>query len=68
MRPERRFPRLFDWYVLTEVALPLLGGLAFFTFIFLMFQLLRLAEFFIVHGIPLVDLAKISGQIGRAHV
>jgi len=63
MRPERRFPRLFDWYILTEVALPLLGGLAFFTFIFLMFQLLRLAEFFIVHGIPLVDLAKISGLL-----
>ncbi|MBU6376023.1 MAG: LptF/LptG family permease, partial [Bdellovibrionales bacterium] len=59
----RRFPRLIDWYILTEVAAPFLGGLAFFTFIFLMFQLLRLSEFFIVHGVPLIHLLQISGLL-----
>jgi lipopolysaccharide export system permease protein len=63
MRTHRRFPRLIDWYLLTEIAQPFLGGLLFFTFVFLMFQLLRLAEFFIVHGIPLLQLLQISGLL-----
>jgi len=61
MRTHRRLPRLIDWYILTEVSQPFLGGMAFFTFVFLMFQLLRLAEFFIVHGVPLLQLLQISG-------
>ncbi|NDD92360.1 YjgP/YjgQ family permease [bacterium] len=63
MRIKGRFPRLIDWYILTEVAAPFLGGMAFFTFIFLMFQLLRLSEFFIVHGVPLQQLLQISGLL-----
>jgi lipopolysaccharide export system permease protein len=63
MPTNRKFPRLIDGYIFTEVAAPFLGGLAFFTFIFLMFQLLRLAEFFIVHGIPLLQLLEISGLL-----
>jgi len=63
MRIHRNFPRLIDWYILTEIASPFFGGLAFFTFVFLMFQLLRLAEFFIVHGIPLFQLLQISGLL-----
>ncbi len=53
-------PRLVDRYVLTEILTPLFGGVLFFTFIFLMFQLLRLAEFFIVHGVPLLQLLHVS--------
>lgn len=53
-------PRLVDRYLLSEITLPLLGGLAFFSFVFLMFQLLRLAEFFIVHGVPFMSLLKLT--------
>lgn len=45
-------PKRLDGYILSEVLGPFLGGIFFFTFVFLMFQALRLAEFFIVHGIP----------------
>ncbi len=44
-------PKKLDWYVLTEVTAPFLGGIIFFNFVFLMFQILRLADFFIVHGV-----------------
>ena len=45
-------PRKIDGYILSEIINPLFGGVIFFTFVFLMFQILRLAEFFIVHGVP----------------
>lgn len=57
-------PKLFrslDWYILTEVIGPILGGTLFFTFVFLMFQALRLADFFIIHGVGLGALAKMAG-------
>ena len=40
---------------------PFLGGLVFFSFIFLMFQALRLAEFFIVHGVAFGVIMKLVG-------
>lgn len=43
-------PLRLDLYVLGEVLGPFLGGVIFFSFVFLMFQALRLAEFFIIHG------------------
>jgi lipopolysaccharide export system permease protein len=52
-----------DGYLLAEVAGPFLGGLFFFVFLFLMFQILRLADFFIVHGAPLSTLAKLTGLL-----
>lgn len=57
INPFRKLLRPFtlhkiDIYILSEVIGPFFGGLAFFTFVFLMFQALRLVEFFIVHGIP----------------
>jgi lipopolysaccharide export system permease protein len=45
--------------VIREVAAPFLGGLIFFSFVFLMFQMLRLAEFFIVHGVSIGSLTKL---------
>lgn len=51
-------PLRVDLYLLAEVASPFLGGLAFLVFIFLMFQLLRLAELFIVHGVSAAVLGK----------
>lgn len=55
--------KLIDRYLLSEIVLPFLGGLAFFTFVFLMFQLLRLAEFFIVHGVPFLSLLKLTSLL-----
>lgn len=52
-----------DRYVLTEIGAPFLGGVAFFVFLFLMFQLLRLAEFFILHGVGGWILAKMVGLL-----
>lgn len=48
-----------DRYIFAEVIQPFLGGVAFFTFLFLMFQALRLAEFFIVHGISGLIILKL---------
>ncbi len=56
-------PTLIDAYVLTEVASPFIGGIAFFLFVFLMFQALRLADFFIVHGIPGAILLKMTSLL-----
>lgn len=53
-------PKKIDTYILTEVASPFAGGLIFFSFIFLMFQALRLADFFIVHGVSLGVLGKMT--------
>lgn len=57
----RRFlhPRI-DRYVLTEVIGPFLGGTVFFVFIFMMFQALRLADFFINRGVGGALLGKLS--------
>jgi lipopolysaccharide export system permease protein len=51
-------PTRLDLYILGEVLGPFAGGILFFLFIFLMFQLLRLAEMFIVHGVPTWTLVK----------
>jgi lipopolysaccharide export system permease protein len=47
-----RYVKRIDRYVITEVLAPFVGSLAFLVFVFLMFQVLRLAELFIVHGMP----------------
>src|SRR4051794_5920723 len=47
----RRFrPTRFDAYIFGEVVGPFFGALVFSVFLLIMFQVLRLAEFFIVHG------------------
>ncbi|MGK5089232.1 LptF/LptG family permease [Bdellovibrionota bacterium FG-2] len=67
--PTRRFswryylPIKIDWYVLGEVFSPFVGGVVFFIFIFLMFQMLRLAELFIKHGIPGMTLLKMTALL-----
>ena len=47
-----------DRYLIFETLGPFFGSLIFFLFVFLMFQALRLAEFFIVHGIPFLVVLK----------
>ncbi len=53
-------------YVFTEVFLPFLGGFFFFTFIFLMFQVVKLADYFIKHGVSLLLLGKMTVYISAA--
>ncbi|MBS1962009.1 MAG: LptF/LptG family permease [Bdellovibrionales bacterium] len=52
-------PISFDRYLAVEVMGPFLGGVVFFTFILLMFQMLRLASAMIEHSVPLPILLKI---------
>ncbi len=60
----RRFkPKILDRYILLEILGPLLGGVTFFVFVFLMFQALRLAEFFIIHGVAGRVLIKMIGLL-----
>lgn len=49
LRPAKKL----DGYILTEVIGPFLGGVLFFCFIFLMFQVLRLADSLIIHGVSI---------------
>ena len=44
--------RKIDFYVFREVLSPFLGGVFFFAFVFLLFQMLRLAEELIVNNAP----------------
>lgn len=60
MRTDRWWGRI-DRYLASEMLAPFLGGLAFFTFVFMMFQALRLAEFFIVHGVSFSMILKLIG-------
>lgn len=56
-------PLRVDFYILSELLGPFLGGIVFFTFIFLMFQALRLAEVFIVHGVSGTILLRMSALL-----
>jgi lipopolysaccharide export system permease protein len=53
-------PTRIDRYVLLEVLGPFLGGVFFFSFVFLMFQALRLSDFFIIHGVSLLVLLELA--------
>lgn len=53
-------PKKIDFYILSELIGPFTGGVLFFIFVFLMFQALRLAEFFIIHGVSGLLLAKLT--------
>lgn len=48
-----------DQYILREFSFPFIGSLLFLSFILLMFQALRLADSFIVHGAPASILGKL---------
>ena len=57
-------PLKFDFYILSEVVSTFLGSCIFIVFILLMLQALRLAEFFIVHGVSAILLAKMAFFLG----
>jgi len=53
-------PKKFDLYIISEVFSAFFGSCVFVLFILLMFQALRLAEFFIVHGASAYLLGKMT--------
>jgi lipopolysaccharide export system permease protein len=54
---------LYTW---REIIVPFFGGVVFFTFVFLMFQAVRLADYFINHGVSIWLLAKLTVYISSA--
>jgi LPS export ABC transporter permease LptF len=68
MRIKSLLPTRLDRYVLVEVATPFLGGTFFFVFVFMMFQALRLADFFIIHGVGATVLAQLAGLMALSFV
>ncbi len=54
-------PNRLDLYLIAEVVFPFLGGILMISFLFIMFQVLRLAELFITHHAPLTVLLKMTG-------
>ncbi len=55
--------RRIDLYVFREVLNPFLGGVFFFAFVFLLFQMLRLAEMLIVNNAPFSLVSKLLGSL-----
>ncbi len=53
-------PLKFDRYILEEVVSNFVGGTVFILFVLLMFQALRLAEFFVVHSVSGFMLSKLA--------
>ncbi len=53
-------------YIFLEVLTPFFGGFIFFMFVFLMFQFMRLADYFINHGAGLMILGKMTLYIATA--
>jgi len=62
--PISRSVRRIDLYVLSEIIAPFFGGILFFLFISMMFQVLHLTEFFIIHGVPGGILMKMMALMG----
>jgi LPS export ABC transporter permease LptF/LPS export ABC transporter permease LptG len=52
-------PSILDRYIIREILSPTLIGLLVFTFILLMDTILRIAEFWIERGVPLISILRI---------
>jgi len=59
--------RFFSWsltrYVVKDVLISFVVGTVIFLLILLMFQVLRLSEFVVVHQVPLKDIARLSAYL-----
>lgn len=49
----KRLPLTFYRYIFSEITRPFMGGVIFFLFVLLMFQVVRLADFFVIHNISI---------------
>ena len=59
-------PLKIDQYVFGEIFTPFVGGIIFSLFVFLMFKILQLSDFIIVHNIPGSLVAKMTGLLSMA--
>src|SRR5262245_42872192 len=59
----RRAPLTFYRYVLSEILLPFTGALLFFIFVLLMFQIINLVDFFIVHKVSAYWVMQLLGYL-----
>lgn len=50
-------------YVWTEVSSPFLGGVLFFIFVLLMFQIIRLSDFLVVHSVSIDMIFRLMGYL-----
>ncbi|MFH1222790.1 MAG: LptF/LptG family permease, partial [Pseudomonadota bacterium] len=46
-------------YIIRELLVPFIMGVAVFTFILIMFQILKFTEFLVVHGVDLMLVLKL---------
>lgn len=47
----KKFPKTFYKYIFDEITKPFIGAMIFFVFVLMMFQVVRLADFFVVHNV-----------------
>ncbi len=50
-------------YIWTEVSSPFLGGILFFIFVLLMFQIIRLSDFLVVHNVAIDMIFRLMGYL-----
>ncbi len=60
----RRAPLTLYRYLLAEILLPFGGALVFFLFVLLMFQIINLVDFFIVHKVSGFWILQLLGYLG----
>ena len=58
-----RLPFTLYRYIWQEVSVSFLGGVMFFLFVLLMFQIIRLSDFLVVHAVPIVMVLKLIGYL-----
>ncbi len=61
--PIKRIPWTFYRYILDETIRPFLGAAAFFLFVLLMFQVIRLADVFVVHNVSGYSILSLMGYL-----
>ncbi|MGZ3695085.1 MAG: LPS export ABC transporter permease LptF [Bdellovibrionota bacterium] len=61
--PLLRLPWMFYRYILSEVFRPFMGAVVFFLFVLLMFQVIRLSDFFVVHNVSGYSILSLLGYL-----
>ena len=59
-----RAPFTLYRYILGEILLPFTGAVLFFVFVLLMFQIINLVDFFVVHKVSAVWVIQLLGYLG----
>jgi lipopolysaccharide export system permease protein len=59
----RGVPWTFYSYILSEVTKPFLGAAAFFFFVLMMFQVIRLSDFFVIHNVSALTIIGLMSYL-----